>query len=482
MEPLKFVIFGLTPRAGQRHHLFLVPSDLRPQWYGLISKIGHDCVTRLANVAPQELRHGIILPNAVVVGDEVIQPTTGRRGLEWLCVASLGVSDLTQQDQERVLGLLRSAFSEFQSWISASDRDWGGGGAEVMACPALNQRMAAFTEFFPDKPFIYPSSKDSAVRQTSSRRHWTFAFIMFFVPLALFIAVQNPNALRDFLNRVLNGKKPPRDPALAEVAQAVGLPDNAHSSEIAERLKTIALDWPSSQSDSELIQSALLLIDKEVNERKDAETPSSLEDLASFDSIRNPLSTLFPRNKKYQFDALGLLRTGNKQLKDLAIWAETLDYQTFKSLFCNFAKLRNIRERERAEIIREFEKYRPKNITERSHAALERLFQIFSDSEIVQKLCNSPDSTPKRLFFVAKDFQALNMFRQSVGILAEIYGYPRLESWQDIRSKLATEHSELIARARKKAEEASDPVLGEAWRTFAETIEQFHSQLVGRKE
>ena len=82
------IVFGLTPRAGKRHHVYMVPAgdarrSRRLRRLRIENIAGHVCKTL------DTAKEGVVSARGFVVAwREVRQDNTGRVGREWLCVAT----------------------------------------------------------------------------------------------------------------------------------------------------------------------------------------------------------------------------------------------------------------------------------------------------------------------------------------------------------------------------------------------------------
>jgi len=111
------ILFGLTPRAGRRNHVYLVPDDskaARRKIEGL--------ALRVSKAVEDLLDSPGIGQDFIVAWQEVTQTTTGRRGREWICLAGIDISKLSDHNRKKCADWLKSRLEGLDEIVAS--RDW----------------------------------------------------------------------------------------------------------------------------------------------------------------------------------------------------------------------------------------------------------------------------------------------------------------------------------------------------------------------
>ena len=116
-------LFALTPRAGSRNHVFLVPdSSQRTQRMvaDLSSRVQEaiEAAEKKSSMGKTEV-FTAAASDFIAVSRRVVQTTTGRLGYEWLCLAGLKCSALSQDDRQELENWLKERLDELEKILQA---------------------------------------------------------------------------------------------------------------------------------------------------------------------------------------------------------------------------------------------------------------------------------------------------------------------------------------------------------------------------
>ncbi|MDW8079509.1 MAG: hypothetical protein RMJ16_11535, partial [Thermoguttaceae bacterium] len=188
MASLSHLLFALTPRAGQRHHVFLLPKQTPPQVINVIASLVEKVERLLREGKPDPHTSCTIGDDLIVVGTIVNQPTTGRPAFEWLCLYSPALSQLPELTRSRICQFLGEKFPELQSWIE--QQEWTNVSGEAVPCALIQRWLAELSEFIPKS--LIDLSHESPQLSTSvsprKRRAIQMAAVLIVVVLAAGLA------------------------------------------------------------------------------------------------------------------------------------------------------------------------------------------------------------------------------------------------------------------------------------------------------
>lgn len=126
------LVFALTPRAGSRHHVYLLPAS-GPTVQRRVNELAPK-VTQAVNSARDPVVTG---PEFVVAWQSATQRTTGRVGREWLCVASWSPGGFQFMPARAAEDWLRARLGELDELVA--HRQWADASSLYETLPELEQ-------------------------------------------------------------------------------------------------------------------------------------------------------------------------------------------------------------------------------------------------------------------------------------------------------------------------------------------------------
>lgn len=468
MDALSCLIFGLTPRAGPKHHVLILPEPMPPGGKDTImDKVGQ-IESRLSELQEKRLEEGVVERDFIIVGNIVEQRTTGRKGREWLC---LYCPELGQLDKENVVKWLQEKFACFQERIS--NHDWQCVKGEVDYWPDLGEWLReAQNKFFSSGVTLEP---DKAKRSVLGSMRWRYAMLAMamggLVAAAVVVDGRAANVFKPFIEtmeKICHRPEPPH--GLGGLAEILGLDRRAPLEAIADKLEEAITPANGSKTldPDARIRKVLLLIDYEVNRPVSQRESVSVEDLVKYHTILDAVEKLFPQGKG--FDSLGIIRTDAS--RDLLAWAKGLDYQELARFVGALSKLNDIGTEEQEEITRYFQRYPPQGIDGESLNELGRLFQLASHPKLREF---DRQKSPRR-FLIGEDIEVLKIARESASVVQKLAGAGDAGSWKQFQEAMRLDRNNVLralaSESHIRAERAGEPKLKKAWSQFGQFIEQ----------
>ena len=219
-------VFALTPRAGTRHHVYLVPRDdsnVERRIEQLVPE-----VNRVVASGPDGLDTG---PSFIVAWQTVQQRTTGRSGPEWVCLASLSPCSLEPTEQAREF--LAEKLGELDRIVT--HRQWGDAGKLYEQVPELLSWQEEAEKLIRSNPLVAPAASAPVARPQrlpALLRLFTL-LILTCLAVSLILVMACTDDWRKWV------KWPPRkdDPWLG-LAEAVGVPKNQSENNLKQEILT----------------------------------------------------------------------------------------------------------------------------------------------------------------------------------------------------------------------------------------------------
>jgi len=227
MAGIKLFVFALTPRAGARNHVFLVPRD------DTAIKRRIDQLAPEVNKVVASAADGFAArPGFLVAWRTVQQRTTGRSGAEWVCVASLWPCSFEPTEQAREF--LGQKLSELD--LIVTGRQWGDAGELFEQLPELLSWQQEAEEVIRFSPAVGLADSGPAARPRRRPAQLSFLNVLLLAGfvLSLFVIVLRA---ADWLKRALPGSPPP-DIAWHGLAEAVGVPKNQPQNKLKQEILT----------------------------------------------------------------------------------------------------------------------------------------------------------------------------------------------------------------------------------------------------
>ncbi|WP_347242658.1 hypothetical protein [Thermogutta sp.] len=470
MDSLKCVLFGLTPRGGPKNHVFIFPAGLQKEASALAQRRSGE-VERLLSERPEhEWRGGVIEGDLAVVADVVVQPSTGRPGKEWLCLISPGLDRASDGEKDNILKWLRQKFVDMQHLVQ--NYEWNTIRGESIALPDLKKWQGEAQKFFPgDVVLEFASAKDTSRRRVCGR----VLMLAVGFGVAVLLAFQfGPG--RHVWHPWAPGPLVEPQPRFQKLIQTLGLPQAAEPKDIAEKLSPVLVtERQDDRSPEDRIREVLQLIDEKVNKSPAGVRNSSVDELAGYPSILSPLGDLFPASNGHNFDPLGLIRSGDKKLRDLARWAEGTDYQQLNQFLRALSNLQDIPSDEKTQVTNDLRLYPPQGFRQSDMERLSDLFQLV-DNPKLRSLCQD-DS--RRRFFVREDLEGLSLAQQATALLADLCQLGETKSFREFQASWLRASNgpirNLVQVAKDLATRASHPKLGEAWSRLGNFFQEITS-------
>jgi len=299
MARIRLFVFALTPRAGARHHVYLVGRDA-PRLKRRIEQLAPE-INRTVASAQQPVVTG---PGFVVAWHTVLQPTTGRTAPEWICVASDPAASL--KPLEKATDWLAAKLNELAQIVTR--RPWNDVGplfeklSELQ--PWQHELEKTSHALFQVRPEDAPPPQPQQPRKRS-RRRWLLLFLL--VACLLTLALRFSEELSrctKWLIEKITGIKPPEIP-WQPLAEALGV-QNATPQEILEKLQM--LFEPDQQAGSlaahELPELKIEKILQDFEKAMGRSGKGKLSTLCQSPTLLKELRSLFPQG---QFDPMGLV-------------------------------------------------------------------------------------------------------------------------------------------------------------------------------
>ncbi len=140
MDTVKLLLFGLTPRAGRRKHVYLVP-ETEKRTRRTIESLDEEIVRKIEAAGRSKQTSDAAYGTAagrteesqwqfVVVWNRVMQPSTGREAPEWLALAAqIAGKRWAKEVAEELAIWLRDKLEILAKWVET--HDWERGASEL---------------------------------------------------------------------------------------------------------------------------------------------------------------------------------------------------------------------------------------------------------------------------------------------------------------------------------------------------------------
>ena len=222
-------VFALTPRAGTRHHVYLVPRDdsnVERRIEQLVPE-----VNRVVASGPDGLDTG---PSFIVAWQTVQQRTTGRSGPEWVCLASLSPCSLEPTEEAREF--LAEKLGELDRIVT--HRQWGDAGKLYEQVPELLSWQEEAEKLIRSNPLVAPAASAPVARPQRLPALLRLFTLLILTCLAVsLILVMACTADWRKLAKPFLPKDEKDDPWLG-LAEAVGVPKNQSENNLKQEILT----------------------------------------------------------------------------------------------------------------------------------------------------------------------------------------------------------------------------------------------------
>jgi len=345
-------VFALTPRAGTRHHVYLVPRDdsnVERRIEQLVPE-----VNRVVASGPDGLDTG---PSFIVAWQTVQQRTTGRSGPEWVCLASLSPCSLEPTEEAREF--LAEKLGELDRIVT--HRQWGDAGKLYEQVPELLSWQEEAEKLIRSNPLVAPAASAPVARPQRLPALLRLFTLLILTCLAVsLILVMACTADWRKLAKPFLPKDEKDDPWLG-LAEAVGVPKNQSENNLKQEILTkLQLLFEcdergtsSAESPEPRIEKLLQAFEKAMGRRG----TEKLDTLSRSPLLRKELKSLF---RDGNFDPTGLVDWDSEG--DAQFW-QSLPARKFHELHNSLVQASNAkRERDTAWDIEELQDQTKRNV------------------------------------------------------------------------------------------------------------------------
>jgi hypothetical protein len=335
------MLFALTPRAGARHHVYLVPRNdpgTRQQWRILAHDVDSAVRQWAGNMTGATRSQGHSCDRGgrfVVAWRRVIQPTTGRPGMEWICWTP---------DRPAARSLVRFAGRALEGVLERVDRvvtdmDWSTKGPEFEVVEALDEWERELEQAASQEASAAPTPQPCQVEQPNEAkrsrscasrtggkfmRWWLLvSALLLAIVLVVWGCLAWPGERPEGAQQPAAGTRQPGE--LSRLAETLGVATSGSKENLeaqcAEKLKALFV-WPEDRLPGTPREQVEVALRQFVGwTEKDPEADRlSLAQLVASDRTLARLERMFPKENGYRFDASGLL-----EYRDLRRWLAGVD-------------------------------------------------------------------------------------------------------------------------------------------------------------
>ena len=338
-------VFALTPRAGARNHVYLVPwhdSNVERRIEQLVPE-----VNRVVASGPDGLDTG---PSFIVAWQTVQQRTTGRSGPEWVCLASLSPCSLEPTEQAREF--LAEKLGELDRIVT--HRQWGDAGKLYEQVPELLSWQEEAEKLIRSNPLVAPAASAPVARPQrlpALLRLFTL-LILTCLAVSLILVMACTADLRKLAKPFL--PKDEKDDPWLGLAEAVGVPKNQSENNLKQEILTkLQLLFECDERGTSSAESPEPRIEKLLQEFEKAmgrRGTEKLDTLSRSPLLRKELKSLF---RDGNFDPTGLVDWDSEG--DAQFW-QSLPARKFHELHNSLVQASNAkRERDTAWDIEELQ-------------------------------------------------------------------------------------------------------------------------------